>query len=172
MALGEYQIQGFWTQEFLRDALEKGLIDFERFASACSTLAISNYFYLSLTPEIILEILRKDGYQLSGRVDAMLNILAGLDTIEDEAIRISSKLLRQLWFDPVVEEQRLLILDRLLVYLTNNRIMDRVLFKLRKLLAVELIVAPLQDINIRNAIISWRKLHPSTNSLVMGRRTD
>jgi tetratricopeptide (TPR) repeat protein len=172
VAANEFKVSGFWTQELLRDFQNKGLINLQEYANACAILADLNYYYVSLNPEIIEQILYEDKYQLTKRVDSMLRILKGPDTDENDAIRLVSGLLKKVWLARIPAEHRIFILDRILGYLTSNRIRDRVLRKLLRRLEAELAVAPLQYQNILQEITLWIQQHPTQGKLLMGRRID
>jgi tetratricopeptide (TPR) repeat protein len=169
-ALDEYNIFGFWTQELLLDCLNRNIIDSDNYTNACTMLALANYYYLSISSDLVYRTLRKDSYQLTKNVDALLKVLKGPDTIENNAILLAGSLLKHIWLEPVFEEQRILVLDRILDYLTTNRIRDQIIRKLLRILKQYLLLAPLQFQNITNAIFSWSRLHPPEVPILMGRR--
>lgn len=172
IAMKEYGVPGFCTQELLRDLVHKYLLSFNDYANACSALAEMNYFYLSLTVDDIDYIMREDQYSLSNRLDAMLRMCLGANTDEGMAIKFASKLIKRVWFASTLYEQKIFILERILHYLTLNRTRDLLLRSLNLLLNWEFMLAPFQLRDIHKEINLWIKLHPTNESILFGRRID
>jgi hypothetical protein len=169
-ALSQHSVHGFWTQELLRDTSEKGITQFSVYTNSCAKLALGNYFFLSINPEIIQKILEEDLFSVSKRVDALLKTLKGPEILEDPAIGIAGKVLKNIWLERIPSDQRRIILDRILDYITTARIRDRTLRKLLSVIEAELLMAPLQEQEIKQEIVTWARLHPLEGGIAMGRR--
>lgn len=168
--LSQHSVHGFWTQELLLDTSEKGITQFDVYTNSCAKLALGNYFFLSINPEMIQKIMGEDLFSVSKRVDALLRTLKGPEILEDPAIGIAGKVLKNIWLERIPTDQRRIILDRILDYLTTERIRDRILRKLLLVMEAELLMAPLQEQEVKREIVTWARLHPLEGGISLGRR--
>lgn len=67
-----YKVQGFWSQPFLIDAVDKKLLTFTGYSEACIKLIKANYYFLSLSSQIINQVIELNHYLISPNVRIML----------------------------------------------------------------------------------------------------
>jgi hypothetical protein len=136
---------GVWSQVLLRDTVDKEFLNEDEYTSACASLQMLNYYFVSVNKDLIMSILDKSSYTVGNEeVYAIISGLKGPHADEDKSINIAARVLKDLWLSDVSSNQKRFILDAILFDLCFERSVDIVIRKLHHQLQIQLMMAPKQ----------------------------
>jgi len=121
LARNEHGIKGAWTQTLLEVLRERGVLDAVAYNKALRILVRSNYRFVRLNRENFREFLRTDSFLLSDDVRAAFRNLEGPDCSVESASQIAADLIRDIWVEVRLPEQRAILLDYIIKTLTSGR---------------------------------------------------
>ena len=98
-----------------------GAITDEEYHEAVRLLMLANYHNIFFTEDDMKWILRRNDFGLTGEVTRMVGLLQGPECDEDAAVIIMSELIRYVWLQSAVDQQRWLFLDFALNTLVTGR---------------------------------------------------
>lgn len=156
LARNEHGVKGAWTQTFLEVVRERGLLDVTEYSKALRVLIRSNYRFVRLGRDDFRQILRADTYQLTEDVRGAFRSLEGPDCSIESAAQIVADLVRDVWVEVQLPEQRAILLDYLLATLTAGRRASSALHLLRQLLPSRFALLPAQLREVLNGIGLWQ----------------
>jgi len=162
----KHNVLSFWSQPLFIDLKSRKLIDESKYADICYQLLTANYFFTAINSDVINTILLEDDFQSSKRLDNLLLGLRGPETLENEAIRISTLVTKYLYFAAPSREHKRFVLDKLANTLITGRIKDKVITKLQILVNREFALAPIQADEFNVDIELWRKVNQHPNELM------
>ena len=127
VARNDWQVGGFWTQTLLLDLREKGLITVEQYGEAIQKLLLANYRFVSIDGAGLLWILRANNFSSTPAVTRIFESLHGPECSEDSAVLVLADLVKRIWLEPLLYEQKLLLLELVLNTLTTGRDLERII---------------------------------------------
>ncbi len=160
-----YSVASFWSQAFFENLLELAMISHQEYSEYCCKLIKGGYHFVSINSSLAYDVLIQTGFQYSENLELLLGTLRGPDTREVDAVNIAANLIKMIWLGVATQQQRIFVLDRLLSCITTNRISDRVILNLLKILEAELLLAPLHLDDIRKEILNWWQLNQNPDNL-------
>jgi tetratricopeptide (TPR) repeat protein/predicted nucleic acid-binding protein len=157
LARNEEGVESVWTQTVLVLARERGVITAEEYHEALLKLMLANYYNAFFTEDDMKWVLRRNTFGLTGEVTRMVGFLQGPECDEDAAVIIASELVRYVWLQSAVEQQRWLFLDFALNALVKGRNGGAVLAKLRRHVRAKFVLLPLDLPRILQSIGLWER---------------
>lgn len=157
LARNEEGIESVWTQTVLLLARKQGVITAEEYYEALRVLMLANYYYALYSQDDMKWILRRNNFGLTGEVTRMVGFLQGPECDENAAITIFSELIRYVWLQSAVEQQRWLFLDFALNTLVKGRSAGAVLAKLKRMVRAKFELLPLDLPRILHTITMWEQ---------------
>jgi transcription elongation GreA/GreB family factor/predicted nucleic acid-binding protein len=157
LARNEEGVEGVWTQTVLVLARERGVITAEEYSEALLKLMLANYYYAVFTQDDIKWVLRRNNFGLMGEVTRMVGFLQGPECDEDAAVTIMSELIRYVWLQSAIDQQRWLFLDYALNTLVTGRNGGAVLAKLRRKVRAKFVLLPLDLPRILQSLDLWER---------------
>lgn len=136
----------------------RGILTGDEYHDALRKLALANYMFVNMNVDDFFCILTHNAMCLTGEVNRLLGLLHA-PTDENAAIRLVADLLRKVWLEPLMDEQKLLVLDALLQSLAVGRLSVRVLTKLKALLRARFALLPVHLASILRNIDLWQQQH-------------
>ena len=127
VARNDWQVSGFWTQTLLLDFRARGLITEDQYRNAVKLLLIANYRFVSIDGAGLLWVLNETGFTPTPAVTRVFESLHGPECTDELVVAVLSELLKRLWLQPMLYEQKLLLLDLVLNTLTTGRDPARIL---------------------------------------------
>jgi tetratricopeptide (TPR) repeat protein len=167
LAFNKYGVSSVWTQPIFFNFIEKGLIDITRLSNNCVLLLEAKYFFTTVTPEIVFQVISDQRYLLNRPVSTIIGALKGPDMIEDDAINIGSKALKRIWLGVAPTQQRVFILDQILGALVEGRDQEIVLKKLGDQLLMDFFLLPFHYLQIKRLVNDWRRVHFSQTPFIL-----
>lgn len=158
IAAKEWQVQGVWSQSVLADMRTRGLVTDDEYHDALRKLALANYLLVNMNVDDFFWVLTQNAMRVTGEVNRFLALLQS-PTDENAAIKLAAGLLKRVWLEPVMDHQKLLLLDAFLQSLTVGRLSVRVIRKLRAVLQIEFRLLPLALAKIYQNIDLWQQQH-------------
>ena len=121
----EYEVVGFWTQNMLRAAVEKGIVEKDRYRELIQILLENNYDFIAINNSDIVYALKASNFDVSHRrFTKVLAALKPASVIGVQAIAICSDVAKEIWFEPIPLSTKRDVLFSMLETLTAER--DRV----------------------------------------------
>lgn len=157
LARNEEGVESVWTQTMLVLARERGAITAEEYREALLKLMLANYYNAFFTEDDMKWVLRRNNFGLTGEVTRMVGFLQGPECDEDAAVIIASELIRYVWLQSAVEQQRWLFLDFGLNALVKGRNGGAVLAKLKRHVRAKFALLPLDLPRILQSIGLWER---------------
>jgi len=127
VARNDWQVSGFWTQTLLLDLREKGLLGVEQYREAVQKLLLANYRFVSIDGAGLLWILKANNFLSTPAVYRIFESLHGPECTEESAVLVLADLVKRIWLEPLLYEQKLLLLELVLNTLTTGRNLERIL---------------------------------------------
>ena len=155
IAKKDWGVSGFWTQTLLVDFREKGVISNDQYHEAITKLLQSNYRFVSLDADGLIWILRSTGFTTSPAASRAFEALHGPDCTEESAVFVLSDLVKRFWLEPLLYQQKLLLLDLVLNALTTGRDSVRILQRFKIALRERFALVPLALRPIFQSIDLW-----------------
>ena len=157
LARNEEGIESVWTQTVLMLARERGVITTDEYHEALLKLMLANYYYAIFTQEDMKWVLRRNNFGLTVEVTRMVGFLQGPECDEGAAISIISELVRYVWLQSALDQQRWLFLDFALNTLVTGRNSGAVLSKLKRKVQAKFALLPLDLPRILQSIDLWEQ---------------
>lgn len=159
LARDTFAVEGAWSQALLNELAQRKLLSIEDYFSSLRTLISSNYHYVSVNVDFFLHTLAENGWSVTSEVQEAFLVLRGPDTTPQSALGIVVKVIKEIWFKPLLIERKLGILDICLLALCKNRQPALIVESFREALRAELALAPVQLREIDQHIILWAATH-------------
>lgn len=156
LAQKEYCVRGAWTQTIIESLRDSGVISSEEHIDAIRSLLRSNYRFVRLSREDFRAILRSEGYLLTEDVRAAFRVLEGPDCSIESAAQVLADLVRDIWVEVALPEQRLVLLEYVLTVLGSGRRATTALHLLRALLPSRFPLLPSQLREVLGALRQWQ----------------
>lgn len=156
-ARNEEGVESVWTQTVLLMARERDVITAEEYYEALRVLMLANYYYAIFTQDDMKWILRRNNFGLTGEVTRMVGFLQGPECDEEAAVTIMSELIRHVWLQSAIDQQRWLFLDFALNTLVKGRSGRTVLSKLKRKVRAKFVLLPLDFPRILQSIDLWEQ---------------
>jgi hypothetical protein len=118
---------------------------------------LANYYYALFNQDDIKWILRRNNFGLTGEVTRMVGFLQGPECDEEAAISIMSELIRYVWLQSAIDQQRWLFLDFALNTLVKGRSGRNILLKLKQKVRAKFVLLPLDLPRILQSIDLWEQ---------------
>ena len=157
LARNEEGVESVWTQTALMLAHERGVITTDEYHESLLKLMLANYYYATFTQEDIKWVLRRNNFGLTVEVTRMVGFLQGPECDEEAAVTIISELVRYVWLQSTIEQQRWLFLDFALNTLVTGRNSRAVLSKLKRKVQTKFALLPLDLPRILQSIDLWER---------------
>jgi tetratricopeptide (TPR) repeat protein/transcription elongation GreA/GreB family factor len=155
VARNDWQVSGFWTQTLLLDLRDKGLIAEERYREVVQKLLLANYRFVSIDGAGLLWILKANSFSSTPAVTRVFESLHGPECSDDSAILVLADLVKRIWLEPVLYEQKLLLLELVLNTLTSGRDLERILNRFKITLRGQFALIPQVLRPISQSIDLW-----------------
>lgn len=97
---------------------------------------MSNFLFVSLGAEDVMQQLRSDQMAPTPRVSFVPERVLGPDCSEESAASVGADLMRAVWLEPGLYEHKLMLLDLILNSLTTGRPFERVLTRFNAALQI------------------------------------
>jgi tetratricopeptide (TPR) repeat protein len=127
VARNDWKVSGFWTQTLLLDLRDKGLLGEERYRETVQNLVLANYRFVSIDGAGLLWILKTNSFLCTPAVTRVFESLHGPECSDESAVLVLANLVKRIWLEPMLYEQKLLLLDLVLNTLTTGRDLERIL---------------------------------------------
>ncbi len=127
LATNDWQVQGCWTQALLIDLYSSKRITTEEYHDAVRKFIVSHFRHTFINLYDLMWILEKNRYSPTDEVMIVTAIFQGEHCDEDAAIALLSEAVKRLWLKPLLPNQRLGLLDQMLLSLVAGRNGARVL---------------------------------------------
>jgi hypothetical protein len=137
------------------DLRDKGIITADQYHEAVNRLLFANYHFVSINADGLLWVLRNADFKASTEVVRIIRSLHGPVCSEESAIHALSDLVRRLWLEPLLDHQKLLLLDLVLNTLTTGRDPTRTLRRFKIALRERFALIPHVALPIYQSIDLW-----------------
>ena len=161
IAKNEFEVRGLWSHAVIGDFARNRHIENAGFFEATVKMILSNYNYVAVNKDLIFYTLERYEWQITKDVEKVFRTLGGPDTSEDSAIYVLSNVIKEIWLGNMLIERKIAFLDLCMRSLITNRPAKRVLIRFRDNLNQELILAPLQQVEIDRQINLWIRTRTS-----------
>jgi tetratricopeptide (TPR) repeat protein len=155
LARNDWQVEGVWSQTILVALRDRGIIREEDYREAIRRLALGNYYFVSIKADDLMWVLGRNNMKPTYEVSRMLSLLEGPDCSEETAIRVVADLIRKLWLEPILYDQKLWGLDLALGALTKGRMVSGIIERLKAALRARFRLMPLALPVIFRSIDLW-----------------
>lgn len=159
LARDAFAVEGAWSQTLLNELVQRNLLSIEDYFSLLRVLISSNYHYVSVNVDFFMHALDENGWSVTSEVQEAFLVLSGPDTTPQSALGIVVKLIKEIWFRPLLIERKLGVLDICLLALCKNRQPALIVEAFREALRSEFALAPIQLREIDQHIILWAATH-------------
>jgi len=157
VARNDWQVSGFWTQTLLLDLREKGLLGVEQYREAVQKLLLANYRFVSIDGAGLLWIVKANNFLSTPAVYRIFESLHGPECTEESAVLVLADLVKRIWLEPLLYEQKLLLLELVLNTLTTGRNLERILNRFKITLNGQFALIPQVLRPISQSIELWAK---------------
>lgn len=161
IANNEFEVRGLWSHTVIGDFARNGHIENAGFFEATVKMILSNYNYVAINRDMIFYALQRYEWQITKDIEKIFRTLGGPDTTEESAIIVLSNVIKEIWLGSMLIERKIAFLDLCMRSLITNRPAKRVLTRFRDNLYQELILAPLQQVEIDRQINLWIRTRTS-----------
>jgi hypothetical protein len=121
LAHNEWRVAGAWTQTILFELRQKRIITDDEYCDAVVKLVALNFKFVSVNAEVIIWLYGKKGFQQSPVMKKLYEYFRGPDCSIDSAIGVLSDVVKKVWLEPLLYENKLKILDDVLSVLIDGR---------------------------------------------------
>lgn len=154
LASERWHIRGTATQSVLKEMLSRDVLTPEAYQEAIIRLVGSNYYFISVGADDIVQPLRRRG-GITPDISRMFEVLQGPDCTEESAARIGADILRGLYLDPGLAAHRSLVTDAVLAAVVAGREPQHALAQLDAHVGVRFMLMPLQRDEVSKSIRLW-----------------
>src|SRR5262249_3263388 len=114
IAKGEFSVDGLATQPILLRAVEKGIIDRDKYNKAVVQLTSAGYTHTSIDASVLLEASRQSGWSGDAPCSIVAALLGGENSDCQSAVLVAAEFMRLLWQQPLLPLSTDYLLFRLL----------------------------------------------------------
>lgn len=157
VARNDWQVEGVWSQAVLVNLRDRGIVSDEEYREAIRRLALGNYYFVSINADDLMWMLIRNEMRPTYEVARILSLLEGPDCSEESAVRIIADLIRKVWLENILYNQKLWVLDLALGVLAKGRVASRVMERLKAELRTRFALMPLALPAIFRSIHLWGK---------------
>ena len=154
----EQQVSGVWTQAILENLRSRDILDADQYNAAVEKLVIGNYFVVRVDAELLEWMLERDDLEISPKLTRVLEAFAAPFMDDAQAITIAAQVAKWTWAEPVVQQNKLSLLNAILVSLVAGRNKLQTLLKIKRELAKIMRFSPLQYQGLCQSIETWEHL--------------
>jgi len=158
MAKVEFNVKGLATQPILLRAVERGVIDRERYNKAIIQLATAGYLHTSIDAQVLLEAAKQADWSPAWPFSKVTWLLTGQYCGENAAIRVAAEFIRLLWLQAMLPRATDYLIFHLLDCLANGRNPMQVSDKLRIALSHFLTLIPVAEVEVSKMIRAWQAI--------------
>src|SRR5262249_22986152 len=121
LAKAEFGVDGVATQPVLLRAVEKSVIDRDRYNKAVVQLATAGYVHTSIDASVLLEAARQAEWSVEAPFSNVVVLLRGEYCDAMSAVQVAAEFMRILWQQPILPRSSDYLLMRLLDELAAGR---------------------------------------------------
>jgi predicted nucleic acid-binding protein len=166
IAKHEWQVSGFWTQTLLLDLRAKGLLSEDEYYNAVKKLLLAKYRFVSIDGAGLFWVLNEAGFTVTPAVRRVFESLHGPECSDESAVIVLSDVLKRLWLQSILYEQKLLLLDLVLNAITSGRDATSAIARLKIALKSQFALIPLVLRPIVQYIDVWLRRRNLTGGII------
>ena len=151
----DQQVPGVWTQAILENLRNRDILSNDQYNAAVEKLVIGNYMIVKVDAELLKWMLERDGLEISPKMARVLETFAALFMDDAQSITIAAQIAKWMWAEPVIQQNKLSVLDAILVSLVAGRNKLQTLLKMKRELAKIMRISPLQYQGLCQSIENW-----------------
>lgn len=155
----EFNVDGVWTQPILMHCLDFNGLEKSKYNEMIVRLVNSNYYYLSIDADVLIEAARQSSWIPSAPFTTVLQILKAPSSDEVSALNVGTIFLYELWRQPILPQRRDYLILSLLDAITDGRNRRLVLDRLVSNVNRRFILLPLAARQIVSLINTWKQMH-------------
>ena len=121
LARNEWRVAGAWTQTILVDLRQKRIITDDEYCDGVVKLALLNFKFVSVNAEVIMWLYGKKQFQQSSEMKKLYEFFRGPDCSIDSAIGVLSDVVKRVWLESLLYENKLKTLEDVLSVLVDGR---------------------------------------------------
>ncbi len=130
LAATEWSVAGAWTQDLLAELKERKCLPEDRYNDSVLQLVVANFTFVAVSAEELVHQLARDDWRVTPQFSLIVERALASPCSEDAAVSVAADLLREIWLQRTLYEQKMLILDLVLSSLTRGRPVERVALRL------------------------------------------
>lgn len=158
-AKAEFNVDGVWTQPILIHCLDFNGLEKSKYNEMIVRLISSNYYYLSIDADVLIEAARRSNWIPSAPFTTVLKVMKANSSDEVSSLNVGTNFLYELWRQPILPQRRDYLILSLLDAITDGRnrrlVLDRLVSNVNRLF----ILLPLAARQIISLINTWKQMH-------------